>query len=89
MSRDKSVWFAEEILLDAKLINFQLETGEWDAVEEMLRAEAQLSRDAETGRLRPYVPIIVVSKCVVDFFKIFFNTYGTRVYIHTYLVIYV
>ncbi|CAH2979250.1 unnamed protein product [Chilo suppressalis] len=53
MSRDKSVWFAEEILLDAKLINFQLETGEWDAVEEMLRAEAQLSRDAETGRLRP------------------------------------
>ncbi|KAJ8728976.1 hypothetical protein PYW07_006672 [Mythimna separata] len=43
----------EEILLDAKLINFQLETGEWDAVEEMLRAEAQLSRDAETGRLRP------------------------------------
>ncbi|XP_026748796.1 ataxin-10 [Galleria mellonella] len=53
MSRDKSVWFAEEILLDAKLINFQLETGEWDAVEEMLRAEAQLSRDTETGRLRP------------------------------------
>lgn len=53
MSRDKSVWFAEEILLDAKLINFQLETGEWDAVEEMLRAEAQLSRDAETGKLRP------------------------------------
>ncbi|XP_049878642.1 ataxin-10 isoform X2 [Pectinophora gossypiella] len=53
MSRDKSVWFAEEILLDAKLINFQLETGEWDAVEEMLRAEAQLSKDAETGRLRP------------------------------------
>ncbi|CAB3241707.1 unnamed protein product [Arctia plantaginis] len=53
MSRDKSVWFAEEILLDAKLINFQLETGEWDAVEEMLKAEAQLSRDAETGRLRP------------------------------------
>ncbi|XP_073954336.1 uncharacterized protein [Choristoneura fumiferana] len=53
MSRDKSVWFAEEILLDAKLINFQLESGEWDAVEEMLRAEAQLSRDAETGRLRP------------------------------------
>ncbi|VVD03377.1 unnamed protein product [Leptidea sinapis] len=53
MSRDKSVWFAEEILLDAKLINYQLETGEWDAVEEMLRAEAQLSRDAETGRLRP------------------------------------
>ncbi|CAK1542729.1 unnamed protein product [Leptosia nina] len=53
MSRDKSVWFAEEILLDAKLINCQLETGEWDAVEEMLRAEAQLSRDAETGRLRP------------------------------------
>ncbi|XP_053616340.1 ataxin-10 [Plodia interpunctella] len=53
MSRDKSVWFAEEILLDAKLINFQLETGEWDQVEEMLRAEAQLSRDAETGRLRP------------------------------------
>lgn len=53
MSRDKSVWFAEEILLDAKLINFQLESGEWDAVEEMLRAEAQLSRDTETGRLRP------------------------------------
>ncbi|GBP12548.1 hypothetical protein EVAR_10219_1 [Eumeta japonica] len=53
MLRDKSVWFAEEILLDAKLINFQLETGEWDAVEEMLRTEAQLSRDAETGRLRP------------------------------------
>ncbi|XP_004923792.2 ataxin-10 isoform X2 [Bombyx mori] len=53
MSRDKSVWFAEEILLDAKLINFQLESGEWDAVEEMLRAEAQLSRDVETGRLRP------------------------------------
>lgn len=53
MSRDKSVWFAEEILLDAKLINFQLETGEWDAVEEMLKAEAQLSRDTETGRLRP------------------------------------
>lgn len=47
------MWFAEEILLDAKLINFQLETGEWDAVEEMLKAEAQLSRDAETGRLRP------------------------------------
>lgn len=47
------LYLFQEILLDAKLINFQLETGEWDAVEEMLRAEAQLSRDAETGRLRP------------------------------------
>lgn len=53
MSREKSLWFAEEILLDAKLINCQLESGELAAIEEMLRAEAHLSKDPETGRLRP------------------------------------
>lgn len=58
MSRDKSIWFGEEILLDGALIHYKLGAGEWVAVEDMLRAEAQLSRDPETGRLRPSVVII-------------------------------
>lgn len=55
MSRDKSSWFGEEVLLDAALVNNKLELRELKHLADLLRDEACLNRDPETGRLRPFV----------------------------------
>ncbi|XP_077287529.1 uncharacterized protein LOC143912170 isoform X2 [Arctopsyche grandis] len=53
MSRDKSSWFGEEVLLDAALVNNKLELRELKHLADLLRDEACLNRDPDTGRLRP------------------------------------
>lgn len=53
MSRDRSTWFAEEVLLDAALVNSKLEARDLTHLAHLLRDEARLNRDPETGRFRP------------------------------------
>lgn len=53
MSRDRSTWFAEEVLLDAALVNSKLEARDLTNLAHLLRDEARLNRDPDTGRLRP------------------------------------